>query len=77
MLKKSESGETTKKNGNGRAAKGEDAGKIDPRQHLLALVASNVASGVVVAPSESAETAEGIAEISVDIADAILKKIGL
>ena len=44
------------------------------RQQLLATVAGNVASGVVSSPTGSAEA---IAEISVDIAEAILAKIGI
>lgn len=47
------------------------------RKRLLARVAGNVASGVVSSPSEAAGSAADIAEISVDIAEAILTKIGL
>lgn len=50
---------------------------IEDRLHLLALVASNVASGVVAAPSPSTATADGIAEISIEIAEAILKRAGI
>jgi hypothetical protein len=59
------------------AAKHEDAGKIDDRQRLLARVAGNVASGIVTAPTKSTSTAEKIASVAVDIAEAILKKVGL
>jgi len=47
------------------------------RRRLLARVAGNVAAGIVQAPSESTGTSEAIAEISVDIAESILQKIGL
>ena len=52
-------------------------GQHDPRKRLLARVAGNVAAGIVMSPSPSATKAEAIAEISVDIAEAILQKIGL
>jgi hypothetical protein len=68
--------ESKKKTGNGHALKLEDA-TIDARKHLLASVAGNIAAGVVSAPSDSTATAAGIAEISVDIAEEILKKSGL
>jgi len=54
-----------------------DDGQHDPRKRLLARVAGNVASGIVGAPSESTSTAEAIATIAVDVAEEILKKIGL
>jgi len=50
---------------------------VDSRAYLLARVASNVATGIVSAPSASTTTAVGIAEIAVDIAEEILKKAGL
>ena len=47
------------------------------RKRLLARVAGNIAAGIMQAPSESTETPEAIAEVSVDIGEAILQKIGL
>lgn len=52
-------------------------GHQDPRKRLLARVAGNVAAGIVMSPSPSATKAEAIADISLDIAEAILQKIGL
>lgn len=52
-------------------------GQHDPRKRLLARVAGNVAAGIVMSPSPSATKASAIAEISVDIAEAILQKAGL
>ena len=52
-------------------------GKIDPRKRLLARMAGNVAAGLLSAPSESTASAEAIATIAVDIAEAILKKVGV
>lgn len=49
----------------------------EPRKRLLARMAGNIAAGVITSPSKSVKTAEGVAEISVDVAEAILKKIGL
>jgi hypothetical protein len=69
--------EATKKTGNGHAFKPEVETKIDDRKHLLARVAGNVAIGIIGSPSDSTGTAAGIAEISVDIAEEILKKSGL
>jgi hypothetical protein len=77
--KKSES-KKTKKSGEvlPRTAK-KDASepKIDPRKKLLARVAGDVASGVVGSPSESTPNAEAVAAIAVDVAEEILKKVGL
>lgn len=47
------------------------------RQRLVARVAGSVAAGLVTAPSKSATTAGAIAEISVDIAEEIVKRVGL
>lgn len=55
----------------------EDDGPQDPRKRLLARVAGTVAAGVVSNPSEAAVNATAIATIAVDIAEEILKKIGL
>lgn len=52
-------------------------GQHDPRKRLLARVAGNVAAGIVMSPSPSATKALAVAEISVDIAEAILQKVGL
>jgi hypothetical protein len=61
---------------NNEGSKPEVAAKIE-RTVLLAHVAGSVASGIVVAPSKTATTAAAIAAIAVDIADEILKKVGL
>jgi|HubBroStandDraft_4_1064222.scaffolds.fasta_scaffold1785107_2 hypothetical protein len=53
---------------------------IEKRKHLLARMAGNIAAGVITSPptsSKSMTSAEAIATISVDVAEAILKKIGL
>jgi hypothetical protein len=49
----------------------------EDRQRLLAQVAGSIAAGIVVVPSKSTTTAAAIAEVAVDIADAILKRVGL
>lgn len=54
-----------------------NATQFEARRHLLARVAGSVASGIVGAPSEGSTTAAAVAEIAVDIADEILKKVGL
>lgn len=53
------------------------ATKLDERKQLLARVAGSVAAGVMASPSESAASADGVAAIAVDIAEAILQKIGV
>lgn len=50
---------------------------IEARRRLVASVAGSVAAGIVVAPSKKATTAAAIAEIAVDIAEEIVKKVGL
>jgi hypothetical protein len=52
-------------------------GLHEPRKRLLARVAGNIAAGIISDPSEATVSAEGIAGIAVDVAEAILKKIGL
>lgn len=52
----------------------ENTGK---RQRLLARVAGHVASGIIGAPSPAASSAEDIAAIAVEIAEAILQKVGI
>jgi hypothetical protein len=47
------------------------------RLELLARVAGSVAAGVVGAPTPSTTSASEVAEISVDVAEAILQKVGL
>lgn len=47
------------------------------RQKLVASVAGSVAVGIVTAPSKKATTAAAIAEIAVDIAEEIVKRVGL
>lgn len=50
---------------------------LDARKCLLAEVAAHVAASVVVSPSEGATSPAAIAEISVDVAEAILQRVGL
>jgi hypothetical protein len=47
------------------------------RARLLARVAGHVAAGVIQGSSPSTSSAEGVAEISVDIAEHILQKVGI
>lgn len=47
------------------------------RKRLLARVSGDIAAGIMQSPSPSADTPEAVAEISVDMAEAILEKIGL
>ena len=51
-----------------------DEGK---RKRLLVRVAAPIAASVVAAPSVKASTPDAIAEISLDIAEAILQRAGL
>lgn len=57
----------------------DEAADLDPgkRKRLLARVAGDVASGIVSAPSKSTSTAEAIATVAVDVAEEILRRIGL
>ena len=68
MTKKNESEETTPE------VRPTNVQPLTDRQILLARVAGDVASGIVVAPSKKATTAEAIAEIAVDIAEEIVKR---
>jgi hypothetical protein len=55
-------------------------GLVADRKRLLARVAGNIAAGVLQDPpmaSESTTAAAAIAELAVDIAEAILQKVGL
>jgi hypothetical protein len=47
------------------------------RKCLLAHVAGHVASGLLVSPSPKVNSSEKIATVAVDVAEAILKKVGL
>lgn len=47
------------------------------RRRLLAQVAGSVAAGIVSNPSEGVVTASGVATVAVDIAEEILRKIGV
>jgi len=47
------------------------------RKQLLAQVAAHVAASVVSAPSKKVTTPDAIAEIAVDVAEAILQRVGL
>ena len=80
MTKKSENNRKNNVSG-AKIAKdnGEDPGakSAQYRQYLLARVAGDVASGIAGAPSESVMTAEAIATVAVDVAEEILKKVGL
>lgn len=51
--------------------------QLDPRKKLLARIAGNVAAAVVQSPSETTSSASAIAEMSVDVAEQILLKVGL
>jgi hypothetical protein len=50
---------------------------LDARKVLLARIAGDVASSIMVAPSKSATSAGAIAEIAVDVAEEILRRTGL
>ena len=52
-------------------------GSLSARQRLLAQVAGAVAGGVMTAPSKSTQSASAVAAIAVDVAEAILEKIGI
>jgi hypothetical protein len=69
--------EAAKKNENEPDVDRKDDGHHEPRKRLLARMAGNIASGIVSAPSPSTRTAESIAAVAVDVAEEILKKIGL
>jgi len=56
---------------------GTDSSALDPRKQLLAGVAAHLAASVLLEPSENATSPDAIAEISVNIAEAILKRVGL
>jgi len=47
------------------------------RKRLLARVAGHVAAGLLVSPSPKVSSSEKVATVAVDIAEAILAKIGL
>lgn len=47
------------------------------RKHLLALVAGNVAVGLLGEPSQNVDTPDKMATVAVDIAEAILTRAGL
>lgn len=70
MTQKSES-EASKQNGE---ANHGDVG-ISARQRLVADVAGRVAASIVMAPSKKATSAAAIAEIAVDIAEEIVKRV--
>jgi hypothetical protein len=50
---------------------------LNTRKYLLAKVAAHVAGSVMAAPSQDATSAAAVAEISVDVAEAILQRVGL
>jgi hypothetical protein len=77
MTKKIENDGTRSENADsspGEARSIEDGTK---RKRLLARVAGYVASGLLVSPSPKVNSSETIATVAVDIAEAILKKVGL
>lgn len=53
------------------------ARSIDPRKALLAQVAGTIAAGLVTSPSPSIASASGMATAAVDIAEEILKQVGI
>jgi hypothetical protein len=61
--------------------KNEDKNKaavpLDPRKQLLAGMAAHLAASILLEPSEKATSPDAIAEISVDLAEAILQRAGL
>jgi hypothetical protein len=77
MTKKSAGKVTNNKNANEPDVDRKDDGLHEPRKRLLARMAGNIAAGIISDPSESTVSAEGIAGVAVDVAEAILKKIGL
>lgn len=56
---------------------GADSSALDPRKQLLAGMAAHLAASVLLEPSENATSPDAIAEISVNVAEAILKRVGL
>jgi hypothetical protein len=50
---------------------------IDSRKELLARVAGTVAAGLVTSPTPSIASPVGMATAAVDIAEAILKRVGI
>ncbi len=56
---------------------GADSSALDPRKQLLASMAAHLATSVIADPSEKATSPDAIAEISVDLAEAILQRVGL
>lgn len=51
--------------------------KIDKRKELLARVAGDIAAGLVTSPSPSIASPSSMATAAVDIAEEILKKVGI
>lgn len=62
-------------------AKSEDKNKVfaplDPRKQLLASMAAHHAASLLLEGSEKTSSSDAIAEIAVDVAEAILKRVGL
>ena len=50
---------------------------IDRRKELLARVAGSIAAGLVTTPSPSIAKPDSMATVAVDIAEAILKQVGI
>lgn len=72
---------TTTKKIKDEAKRGEGAVKnleeIIKRKRLLARVAGHAASSLLVSPSPEVNSAEKIADVAVEVAEAILKRAGL
>jgi hypothetical protein len=76
MTKKSESAsEGTRSEDAAAAPMGHE--DVVARKHLLARVAGHVAVGLLVSPSPKVDNSEKIATVAVDVAEAILRKVGL
>lgn len=58
-------------------AESANTAEILTRKRLLARMAGNIAAGIVAAPSDATSSPEAVADIAVDIGEAILQKIGL
>ena len=67
-----------KKNDDDAAQDAHDAARLEvERKHMLVQIATPLAASILRDPGEKATSAEAIAEISVDIAEHILERIGL
>jgi hypothetical protein len=69
--------ETPMSKNDGKKAGADSAAALDPRKQLLAGMAAHLAASVLLEGSENTTSPDAIAEISVDVAEAILKRVGL